>query len=665
VAATRRLAAIMFTDVVDFASLTQANEAEALRSLKEQEDLVRPILASHRGRDVKSTGDGFLVEFDSALHAVQCAIDIHDKIRERNARPGVSPIRLRIGVHLGDVEERSGDIFGDAVNIAARIEPLAPPGGICISGQVFDQVRNKMPNRFDKLPRTELKHVHQPIDIYRVSLPWEVAVAPAASAHRTRLAVLPLSNISPDANDEYFADGLTEELISRLSKLKELRVIARTSVAQYRSTSKSVAQIASELDVGSVLEGSVRKAGSRLRITLQLIDTATQEHIWANTFDRTLDDVFAIQSEIAEQTARVLRLELVGPERKTTRDGPTTNLEAYKLYLKGLHASHQLTQSAVALSFACFEEAIRLDPQFSRAYSAFANAKIYLAGATLAPSETFPAARDLIARALELDPDSPDAHAARGNLALQYERDWKLAESELRRAIDLNPSYAEAHWWYSMLLKTIGRFDESLDELHSAIDLDPLWEVGYLALIQVHWARRDYPSAIAEAKRQAVLRPKDAVPHLWLAGLYTVSGDLETAQSEFALGKSAWSNLSQESAAALASASAVAGPEDSPRNTLPLYDTIPLIGAMVGDTEPARRRVAELEEESKTRYVSPVEIAAFHATLGDNERALVWLERDAAGDRMLWFSYQNPGFDPLRHDPRFRNLLQRMNLPSD
>ena len=201
-AATRRLAAIMFTDMVGYTAATQTDETGALKLLREQEELVRPLLAAHQGREVKATGDGFLVEFDSALHAVRCAIDVHEHLHDRNSKPGVTPIRLRIGIHLGDVEERRGDIFGDAVNIAARLEPLAAPGGICISGEVFNQVRNKIPNRFERLAPTTLKNVRIPVELYRVSLPWEDPGSSPGSSSRTRLAVLPLANISPDPKDE-------------------------------------------------------------------------------------------------------------------------------------------------------------------------------------------------------------------------------------------------------------------------------------------------------------------------------------------------------------------------------------------------------------------------------------------------------------------------------
>ncbi|MGD0250491.1 MAG: adenylate/guanylate cyclase domain-containing protein, partial [Thermoplasmata archaeon] len=400
-AATRRLAAIMFTDTVGYTASAQTDEAGALELFRQQTELVRPLLGAHHGRAIKSTGDGFLVEFDSALKATQCAIDIQRRIYERNAEGVLAPIRVRIGIHVGDVVASRTDIVGDAVNIAARIEPVAEPGGICVSGAVHEQVRNKIPEKFEKLPPRALKGLQLPMDIYQIVLPWNAPQAPARVPGPPRLAVLPFANISPDSKDEYFADGLTEEVISALSKIRDLRVIARTSVSQYKSTSKTVAQIGDELGVGSVLEGSVRKAGNRLRITLQLIDVGTQDHIWSNSYDRNLDDVFAIQTEIAERTAEVLRLELLGPERESIGKEPTANLVAYDLYLKGIHLAQQSGYENIAASIPLFEASIRNDPGFAKPQALLANALISLAWDTLPPDEVLPRIRELIAKALE------------------------------------------------------------------------------------------------------------------------------------------------------------------------------------------------------------------------------------------------------------------------
>jgi adenylate cyclase len=640
VGATRRLAAIMFTDMVGYTALTQSDEASTLQLLGEQEQLVRPLLALHQGREVKSTGDGFLIEFDSALRAVQCAIDIHERLHARNSRKGVAPIALRIGVHLGDVEERSGDIFGDAVNIASRIEPLAAPEGVCVSGQVFDQVRNKIPNRFQKLGPQMLKNVRVPTEVYRVTFPWEPSGPTPDVAGRTRLAVLPLANISPDPKDEYFADGLTEELISALSKVRELRVIARTSVSQYKTGAKSVSQIGSELGVGTVLEGSVRKAGNRLRITLQLIDVGTQEHMWAHSYDRELDDVFAIQTEIAEKTADVLRVELLGPERESIRRKPTSNLEAYNLYLRAIHSARLPSAVRFEESVRLFEEAIAKDPHFSLAYSHLANMYLLQSGETIAPRVAFHRAEELVTKALELDPSSSDAHTARGNLALQHGQDWKLAEEEFRQAISLSPSDANAHFWYAILLVALQRFDQAVDELRTTMELDPIWEDAQRWLLHAYALSGDLAPALVAAEENRDRDPAATTPRVLLGLLYLRAGRVEEARRE---------------------ADAVS----TPSGRYERFDWA-VLHAKLGRPEEARRFLEELKKATETGYVSPTLLAGLCTVLGDRETALAILTKDyEAGESGLWLEYQLMDFGSIRDDPRFQSILRGMKLPTN
>ena len=292
----RRLAAVMFTDIVGYSSLTQKNERLALELLEEHRKIVRPIIARHNGREIKTMGDAFLIEFGSALEATDCAIDMQKSLRDYDqCSTAERRIRLRIGIHVGDVVQRQSDVLGDAVNIASRIEPLAEADGICISQQVYDQIRNKIDRSIEDLGPHQLKNIDYPINVYRILPSWEDSAIAQVRLDRKRVAVLPFLNISPDPNDAYFADGLTEELMARLSSIRGLKVIARTSIMRYKGTSKSAGEIGKELKSGTVLEGSVRKAANRLRVTAQLIDTTTEEHLWAQNYDRDLEDVFAIQ----------------------------------------------------------------------------------------------------------------------------------------------------------------------------------------------------------------------------------------------------------------------------------------------------------------------------------------------------------------------------------
>ncbi len=628
----------MFTDMVGFTASTQTDEAAALKRLREQERIVRSILLLHRGREIKSTGDGFLVEFDSALRATECAIAIQRRIHERNSRSNVTPIELRIGVHLGDVERRKGDIFGDAVNVASRIGPCATPGGVCISGPVFDQVQNKIPNQLEKIEPRTLKGLQNAIDVYRVVLPWGVSQVPTSVPGLPRLAVLPLTNISPDPKDEYFADGLTEELTSALSKIRELRVIARTSVGQYKATSKSVSQIGAELGVTSVLEGSVRKAGNRLRITLQLIDAGTQEHLWVNNYDRELDDVFAIQTDIAERTAGALRVELLGPERESIEKKPTANLAAYDLYLKGIHAVRQSTVGGWSEAIKLLGGAIQEDPGFSLAYSYLANLYIGIAGVTLSGRVAFPHAKELIAKAIELDPNSSDAHTALGNLALQRDQDWVAAEREFKTAIALNPSNALAHFWYGIFLRVIKRFGEATEEFRTAIELDPSSDFPRWGLANVRYLAGDMPSAIALAQAERDRLPEDPRNHLRLALYYARAGRMDDARTEAEL---------------------ALGPDDVFTRHLRA-----ILRALLGDTGEARRLATSEEEAARSKLVNPSQQALLYLAIGEQEKAFEWVERDfQSGEKTLWFFYQDPGFDSIRDDSRFQAALKRMNLP--
>ncbi|MCI4348544.1 MAG: adenylate/guanylate cyclase domain-containing protein, partial [Thermoplasmata archaeon] len=473
---TRRLAAIMFTDTVGFTASAQANEARALDLRAKQQRLLRPLFAAHHGREVKSTGDGFLVEFGSALNAVQCAVEIQRVLGKHNlSTPDEATIRIRIGIHLGDVVETEGDVFGDSVNIASRIEPLAESGGICVTAQVFDQVQNKLDLRFERLGVPELKNVRVPIAVYRIVVPTE-NVANATSLVDPdlprRMAVLPFTSMSPDPQDDFFADGLTEEIITELSRIPSLRVIARTSVMRYKTHPKSVREVGVELRVGNVLEGSVRKAGSRIRITAQLIDAATEEHLWSERFDRELADIFAVQAEIAGSVAGALDLRLHTPPAPSRSSPP--NVEAYTLYLRGRFLWNQRTTAAVREALRRFEEAIAIDPNFPLAHSGVADCYSVLVDRGALPSrETIPKARAAAEKGLQLDPQLAEAHASLG-LALSHAGDVPGSERELRAAIALNPGYAAAHLWLSLLLEGSGRTEAAWAEVAKAEDSDPL-----------------------------------------------------------------------------------------------------------------------------------------------------------------------------------------------
>ena len=629
----------MFTDMVGSTAAAQADEAGALKLRDEQAALVQPLFAAHQGRAIKSMGDGFLAEFDSALRAVQCAIDIQQHLHERNAQPGVTAIQLRIGVHLGDVEQRESDIFGDAVNIASRIEPLASPGGLCISGEVYSQIRNKIPNRLEKISAPALRNVRFPVDVYRVVLPWTAPEHHLEGNGPTRLAVLPLANISPDPRDEYFADGLTEEMITVLSQLKELRVIARTSVTPYKSTSKGIAQIGTELGVDAILEGSVRKAGDELRITVQLIDVGTQEHTWANTYDRKLEKVFAVQAEIARQVAESLKVKLRPAEEARLASRSPVRSDSYLAYLKGRTLMNRMGKDNTHEAKVQFELAISLDPNNAAAYADLA-AATHLLGfwrSDVPQRQRDETGRALVGRALELDPNLAEAHVSLG-LLLWDAFEWDAAEQEFKHALSLNPSYSLAHRWYAGLLQDEGRPDVALVELVLAEGIDPL-SIGNLLILAraLLWLGR-HDEALARIRKVGELDSSGPEYHRMMAVYWSYVSDFEGCLREL----NKLEELSRD-------------PEDKLLRRAWYH-------ALLGETDKARAYVGQLEALPRTRGIDHF-LAVLHALLGDLDECFQLLEK-LVEDRLIDFQAWrlDPRLEPVRRDPRFQSLLKKMKL---
>ena len=640
VAATRRLAAIMFTDLVGFTKLGQEDEALALRLRREHQSILRPIFTAHGGREVKSMGDGFLVEFPSAVESVQCAVEVQLALARRNSSLDARDrILLRIGIHVGDVVLEGEDLVGDAVNVASRIEPLADPGGICVSGPVFDQVRNKLPDPMVKLATRELKNVHSPLDVYKVILPWEEhgASAPAASGgNRLRLAVLPLANMSPDPQDVFFSDGLTEEMIAELSRVPGLRVIARTSVMRFRGTSKGISEIAKELNVGTVLEGSARRIGSRVRVTAQLIDARTEEHIWSERYDRELDDIFAIQSEIAAKVAAALHVAL--PSAPETAREPTSNIEAYQSYLMGRFLWSRRDPDSVRAALRRFEEALRLDPGYAKAYCGVADCfAILMDRGQIRWTEGDSRSRSAARRALELDPSLPEAHASTG-LILQHNYDWANAEKELVTAIRLNPMYSWAHHWNYMGYLMTGRGEEAHQELLRALDADPLSPTILIHVGNWAWVHGDDEGALAMWNRAVDLAgPIDTV--------VVSKAEVLTRKSR-----------TEEAQRLLGEAESVTSPF--------LGKAFPVIlNSLLGREQEARKSLDELLTAETRSYVPAAYLAWAFGALGETDKFFEWAFRsvDERGPGP-YVTVVFPIFREMRKDPRYQDYLRIMNL---
>ncbi len=639
----RRLAAIMFTDMVGYTALAQADEAWALEVLARHHKLLRQTFPKFHGKEIKTIGDSFLIEFDSALDATNCAVEVQRYLRDYNTSAGDKwKVKLRIGIHLGDVVHSKGDVFGDAVNIASRIEPLAQAEGVCLSEQVFDQVRNKVSRPLVRIDPVELKNVQFPIDVYRVVMPWEEGlVQPKSkeSASRLRIAVLPFANMSVDPENEYFADGMTEELIDRLSQVRGLRVIARTSVMGYKKKEKKVSEIAKELNVGTLVEGSVRKAGKKVRVTVQLIDAGTEEHLWSSKYDRDLDDVFAIQSEISERVTEQLSVQIVDSEKRLLAKTPTGNTEAYTLYLKGRFLWNQRNRPSVEKSIEYMQKALQADPNLALAYCGIADAYVVLAEiGNVGPKEAYRRVGEYASKALAVDPSLSQPHA---DLAAIHERsfNWPEAEVEYQKAIELNPNNATAHHWYALGLVFRGRRRDAMDQWTKGLEIDPLSLIMgsaygfYLTLI---------------GQKQEGLRLLNAVLELNESFVW---GHRNLAMAYLVVG------LKDEALAEAKKLLALAGEERAARaNVAAVY-------ARTGLEREAVEILNSLLKESESQYTDPSNIAMVYAALGDEAKAMTWL-RKAVNEKSSGLSYVTvwPTFDSLRKNNEFRELTEQIGL---
>ena len=640
----RRLAAIMFTDMVGSTALAQKNEELSLQVVEEHRALLRPVFARHDGREVKTMGDGFLVEFSSALDGIRCAYDIQRAAREFNISvPADRKVRLRVGIHLGDVVESVGDISGDAVNIASRIEQLSEEGGVCLTRQVYDQVRNKVDLSFQSLGEVPLKNISEPLEVFKVVMPWSTTVdLPRRGApERGRIAVLPFANLSPNPDDGFFADGITEEVITTLSNVSGLSVISRTSVMKYKGTSKGVGEIGKDLAVGSILEGSLRKMGNKIRVTTQLIDVAQDRHLWAQNYDRELTDVFEVQSDIARQVSDALRAKILPKEGERIDRAPTKDMQAYELYLKGRRYWDERSIESLKKSVKCFESAIERDPSFALAYVGLANSYgVQVSYGHVAGSDGAPIMERNVARALEIDPDLAEAHTVLGSLSA-YRWEWAKAEREFGRSIELNPSYATAHHWLSILLCHELRLDEALEEIKMARQLDPLSLIIITAKGVVHEFRREYKEAEELHSRALAMDPNFQPALLNLAITYMQESMRDEYLKLFPLLEDSYRGV--ESAKA-------------PRAEAFYW---------LGRKDESKVLLKEAIDYWHQTKVGAADIAGTYMRMGDFDETFRWLEI-AFGERSwpLTSIGVDPYWDPIRGDPRYHELLQKMGLPA-
>ena len=582
----RKLTAILSADVEGYSRLMSLDDAETVNTLKSYREKIRCRVQANRGRVVDSPGDNLLAEFISAVDAVKCALEIQDEIKKCNASlPDDRKMVFRIGINLGDVIEDGDRIYGDGVNIAARLEGLAKGGGICISGNTYEQIQNKVPVGCEFIGNQAVKNITNPVPAYRI---WKdldattctvhVAVqrkpkkavltvaavvvillgggaafmkyspfstSPPPGDHAARslgnlspakpsIAVLPFTNLSNDADQEYFSDGMTNDIITDLSKFRELAVTASTTVFKYKGKTPNIKELGDKLNVKYILEGSVQKAGDRVRINAQLIDTASGNHIWAQRFDRQIGDIFELQDEIIETTVRKLAVKVHQSERALAMRKSTGNLEAYDYYLQAYHHHYQRTLDGNIEARKLFQKAIEIDPNYAAAYVGLAKVRTWFVnfGYTEFPNVVLQEALDLAKKAVQLDDSNAGAHGELGYIYMRF-GEYDLAESELQKAIDLNPNDYISYRHMGAVMLYSGRPDGALEWYKKHFEFDPdISAGGYMNVGIAHYLKGDDEQAIHWLKQAATKWPTFLGCHILLASIYGQTGQMDLAEAE-------------------------------------------------------------------------------------------------------------------------------------
>jgi adenylate cyclase len=538
----RRLAAIFAADVAGYSRLVGVDEEGTIERFQlHRRELFDPKIAEHQGRIVKMTGDGFLVEFASPVRAVRCAIEVQQGMADRNADvPQDRRIEFRIGINLGDVIVEDGDIYGDGVNVAARLEGIAEPGTVYISRAVRDLIQDRPEIVLEDLGETTLKNIAAPVRVFRIA-PLGPAgrgapAGPPPVPSKPSIAVLPFMNMSSDIEQEFFSDGITEDLITDLSKVSGLFVIARNSSFAYKGRSVKVQDIARDLGVRFVLEGSIRKAGNRVRITAQLIDAANGGHLWAERFDRDLTDIFETQDEVVEKIVGVLAVTLTKREEERLARRGTSNVQAYEAWLRARELLGRGTREAVVQAKALHSRAIEIDPGFAAPHAGLSLAAIseYASGWAPDPAQTLDDAERWARRAIELDAQEPVSHMALGNVLL-WRRDHAGALAECRQMIAIDPNFAQGHAATGWALMYAGQSAEALEEFAVAMRLDPHYPAIFLHFVaQAHFALADYETAARLLDERIKRNPGTDASRMLLAACYGHLGRIDDARAVWA-----------------------------------------------------------------------------------------------------------------------------------
>ena len=636
---SRQLAAIMFADIVGYTAMMQEDEELAFELRSKLKDKLEDEVRNHGGRILEFKGDGALCSFNSAIEGVRAALGLQLAMQTAPFVP------LRVGMHTGDVVVENDAIYGDGVNIASRMESFAVPGSIFISGRVYDDIKNQRDIQTVSLGKYALKNVKEEVEIYAISNPGLQVPELHSLAGKGRkilqksVMVLPFVNMTAEAEQEYFSDGLTEELILNLSRINDIRVISRTTSMQYKGTTKDVKTIGNETGVSYLVEGSVRKFKDDLRITAQFIDANKDTHLWAETYRGSMEDVFDIQEKVSAKIVDALRMQLSHKEKQTLQKRFTDDSQAYQLYLQGRFFWNKRDYEGLNIAIRYFEEALKKDPNYALAWAGLADSYSLMGEYTnISRREFYPKQMEAINKALEIDDHLAEAHISLAISLMLNEWDWINSEKEFKIGIDLNPNYATGHHWYSQWLLYHGKFDEALDEISLAIELDPVSQ-GILKDKGIHhYYHREYDEAIATGLQVLELNSGFAPAHRLLSLAYAGKGLFNKAIGA----NQKWGELT--------------------RNRTKTEVSLVQIYAASGLKSQAARMIKNIE--SGDLGANDIRgMALVYAALNENDMAFSWLEKSyGKHEESLCNIRIDPKLDSLRSDPRYDLLVKKIGL---
>lgn len=637
---SRQLAAIMFADIVGYTALMEDDESMAMAFRERLKNKLEEVVNDHGGRVLEFHGDGALCSFTSTLESVKAATALQLEMQN----PPLVP--LRIGIHTGDVLVDDNNIYGDGVNIASRMESFAVPGSIFISGKAYDDIKNQKEVSAVSMGRYLLKNVKEQMEIFAISnaglkIPdAEVLEGKGEAVRQKCILVLPFVNMSNDPEQEYFSDGLTEELISNLSKLKDTKVISRTTSMKYKNTTKDTKTIGKETGADFIMEGSVRKAGNNLRITAQFIDACRDVHLWAQSFRGTLDDIFDIQEDVSTKIVEALRLRLTSEEKNTLQKRYTDDTEAYQLYLQGIFFWKKRNEPGLKSAIKYFEKALEKDPDYALAWAGIADTLSLMGEYTnISRRELYKRQMEAVHKALEIDPQLAEAHVSLAISLMLNDWDWAGAEKEFKLGLKLNHKYATGHHWYAELLLFTGKTEEAFKEIALAVDLDPVSQ-GILKDKGIfHYYVGQYDEAIKTALITLELDPGFTPVHRLISLVYTAKEQYEEAIKE----NKRWGDLTG--------------------NKVKTDVALAHILASAGRKDEAKKIIEDTGIEKMLSSNDYRGIALVHAALDEKDEAFEWLEKSyQKHEESLCSIGIDPKFDSIRDDPRFNELMKKIGL---